>query len=153
MKKKVLFPVIFALVALAAVLMVQHSTKAQDSPPGPPAGGMPMGESMMVRSLPLESSWAYISFELDVTNEALPKVRKLYQESWDSRKELIKKIDDARGDREAMQSLRGEAEKIKSDLEKKLEDVLTPEQAKKLKDWEEEMRQQLQERASRRPRR
>ena len=101
---------------------------------------------MMAQMLPLEASYAQVSFELGVDDEALVKARRVYKKAWDDRRKLMKKVRDARGDREAMQSARGEAEKLRDEVNKKLEDVLTAAQLKKLAEWEKVARER-----SRRP--
>jgi hypothetical protein len=140
MKRRTTLLAICIGVALLAVLAIQHSSQAQR--PGGAGGGAtrqpPGGQAMMMRSLPLESSWAYISFELGVADAELSKARKSYQEAWNGRKDLAKKMEEARGDREVMRSIRSDIDKLKSDLDTKLKDVLSSEQLEKLAKWEKE---------------
>jgi Spy/CpxP family protein refolding chaperone len=88
-----------------------------------------------------------MSFELGIADEVLPKVRGIYQQAWDERKGLIEKMREARGDRDALRSARSDAEKIKSDMDKKLKDVLSPEQLENLAKWEEEARSRARQRS------
>jgi hypothetical protein len=101
--------------------------------------------------LPLEASFAYICFELKVSNEALLKVRDIYQKAWTSRKELNRKMRDSMsgGDREAMrevmQEMRSAVEEIRNGMAEKLKDCLTPEQEEKLVKWEKAYRERTQQ--------
>jgi hypothetical protein len=101
--------------------------------------------------LPLEASWAQVSFELGVADEALSRARKAYQEAWAARKELMKKLEDARGDRNVMRSARADGDKLKSDLDDKLKDILTTEQLEKLAKWEKERQDQFRRAQQRTP--
>lgn len=147
MKRRITLLAICIGVAFLAVLAIQHSSQAQR--PGGAGGGAtrqpPGGQAMMMRSLPLESSWAYISFELGVADAELSKARKFYQEAWDGRKDLAKKMEESRGDRDVMRSARSDLDKLRADLDKKLKDVLTPEQLEKLTKWEEETRERARQ--------
>jgi len=134
-------------IAFLALLAVQHFTQAQAPGPGAPPGGMPQrpaqGRMMMMQLLPLESSWAQVSFELGVTDGALPGVRKIYQEVWDKRKEVSKKAEAAGEDADALRSLRAELEKLKSDMNTKLKGVLSTKQMEDLAKWEKENQQRF----------
>lgn len=146
MKRRITLLAICIGIALLITLAVQHSTQAQrqrrqERPGG--AAGRPAGGMLMMRMLPLETSWAQVSFELGVADEALSRARKVYQEAWAGRKELMKKLDDARGDRNVMRSARTDGDKLKSDLDKKLKDILTAEQLEKLAKWEKERQEQM----------
>jgi len=129
---------------LMAVLAVQHSTQAQRQgrPAGAPGGQPPAGQFMM-QMLNLESLWAQTSFELGVADEVLINARKIYQESWNERKKLIEKMGQASGDTDAMRTLRADAEKLRSNLDNKLKDVLTTEQMQKLAEWEKAARERM----------
>lgn len=141
MKRRTLLLVSCIGIALLIALALQHSTQAQrERQPGQQGRQrqqMSPGQTMS-RMLPLEASWAQISFELDVADDALPKVRKIYQEAWAGRKALVKKTEEASGDRQVMQSMRSDVQKLQSDIKKKLRDVLTAEQLEKLDQWEKE---------------
>ena len=144
MKRRIILLAICIGVTVLIMLVIQHSTQAQrQARPGGRPGQPPAGRFMMMRTLPLESSWAHISFELGVADEVMPKARKIYQQAWGGRKKLIKKIEEARGDRDALRSARSDAEKIKSDMDKKLKDVLTSGQLENLAKWEKEAREQM----------
>ena len=147
MKRRIISLGICVGAALAVMLAVQHSTEAQreDRRAGRPERQQG-GQFMIAQMLPLEASYAQVSFELGVDDEALVKARRVYKKAWDDRKKLMEKMGDARGDREATQSARGEAEKLRDEVNKKLADVLTAEQLKKLAEWEKIARER-----SRRP--
>ncbi len=136
----------FVVVALA----VQYSTHAQQQRPGGPPAGAPSERMMMMKALHnVEGTWAYVSFVLDVPDDMLLKLRKAFQEAWTKNAELRKKLEEARGDTNAMRTIRTEADKIKSELDKKLKDTLTPEQMTKLTNWEKEQRTRMQQRFQR----
>ena len=81
MKRRISLIAICLVVVFLAALAIQHSTKAQRPDR---AGGFPRppgGRLMMSRMLPLESSWAQVSFELGVSDELLPKARAIYKEA------------------------------------------------------------------------
>lgn len=148
MKRRIILLAICIGIALLVMLVIQHSTQAQrQARPGGGPGQPPAGRFMMMQTLPLESSWAHISFELGVADEVLPKVRKVYQEAWDGRKGLMEKMDEARGDTDAMRAMRTDADKLRSDLDKKLKDVLSTEQLENLAKWEEETRARARQRS------
>jgi Spy/CpxP family protein refolding chaperone len=147
MKRRTILLAICVGVTLLVMLAMQHSTQAErQARPGGGPGQPPAGRFMMMQTLPLESSWAHISFELGVADEVLPKVRKIYQEVWNGRKGLMDKIDEARGDTDKMRALRSDADKLRSDLDKKLKDVLSTEQLESLAKWEEETRARARQR-------
>jgi hypothetical protein len=95
-----------------------------------------------MRMLPLEALWAQVSLEMDLTDEALVKARAIYKKAWLDRKGIIKTMQDAGGDRNAMREIRSTVEDIQAEMATKLADVLTPEQMEKLKDYEEKYREQ-----------
>lgn len=82
--------------------------------------------------LPLESSWSYICFELGIEDENLPKLRKIYQNAYNSRKELV---ENSKGDRNIMTS---GIKDIKTKLEEELKKALTDEQWKEFNEWEKQ---------------
>ena len=135
MKRGIMALAICMVVAVLAMLAAYHSTQAQDRPGGMPRRP-PAGRAMMARMLPLESSWSHICFELDVSDDVLPALRKIYKHSWSERKKLGNKMSEARDDRAAMQAIRADAEALKADTAKKLKGVLTAEQMEKLTKWE-----------------
>ena len=141
MKRRISLIAICLVVAFLALLA---STQAQRPDR---AGGFPQppgGRFMMSRILPLESSWAQVSFELGVSDERLPKARAVYKEAWDKRSKLIKDAADAGDDSDAIQAARADVERIKADLNAKLKDILSSEQLEKLAKWEEQTQQRLQ---------
>ena len=140
MRRRITLLAICIGVALLITLAIQHSTEAQREGR---AGGGPRGAFMLARTLPLDASWAQVSFELGVADEALSRARKAYQEAWAGRKVMMKKLDEASGDREVMRAVRADGDKLKSDLDKKLKDVLTEEQLEKLANWEKERQEQM----------
>ena len=144
MRRRITLLAICIGVALLITLAIQHSTQAQRQGRQPGgAAGRPAGGQLMMRTLPLEASWAQVSFELGVADEALPRARKAYQEAWAGRKVMMKKLDEASGDREVMRAVRTDGDKLKSDLDEKLKDILTAEQLEKLANWEKERQEQM----------
>lgn len=139
-------PLVFSIcigITFVAILIGQHFAQAQrpDAPGG--GSGRPTGGTFV---LPLEAAWAQICFEFGVEDEKILKARTIFKKTWDERKELIKKAEESTGDREAMQAVRTEAEKLRSDVTTKLKDVLSPEQMEKFAEWEKKAQEQ-----SRRP--
>jgi hypothetical protein len=57
--------------------------------------------------LPLESDWALISFELDVSPATLGKLRTVYQKAWDQRSDLFARMRNQEVDRTRMPDLMG----------------------------------------------
>ena len=136
-RKSMLFAIIIG-VALISALAIQ-AQRPQQMPGGGPGGDRPgggrMGGMMVSQAAPLESSWAQLCFEIGIDDAAMTKAKKLYKEAWDKRKAVVQKGESSSGDQQAMQSLRGDAEKINTNLMTKLKDVLSAEQMKKLNDW------------------
>ena len=154
MKRRIMLSAMVISVAFLVTLAVQYSTQAQEEQGGDSGerrggGRMNMGQTV-TRMLPLEASFAYISFEMKITDEALLKVRAVYQKAWTERKELAKKVNEsgASGDRggmrAAMRDMRSASEGIREEVAEKLQDILTPEQLEKFARWEEVYREQIQ---------
>ena len=141
MRRGTILLLICVALVLVTALIIQRSTRAQAGPP--------RRAGMLTQLLPLESSWSYLCFELDVTDKQLPDIRKIYKESWNNRKKLIAKAAKSVGDRDAMAALRPDAEKLKADLDSKLKGVLTAEQLKKLAERERELLEQARQASER----
>ena len=145
MKRGIVFFALFLAFTFLIALVVQQSTQAQrqDRPGGGAARG-PRGSFMIGRSLNLESSWAHLCFEMKIADEVMGKARGVYKEAWDKRAKLMKGLEDAGDDQNAMNAATSDAEKIKADMLAKLKDVLSSEEMKKLAEWEESQQQQRQ---------
>jgi hypothetical protein len=159
MKRKFILLTVLVSVALISFLAIQHATLAQrpdtqqggarpSGAPGGPGGGRMFGGMMLNQAAPIEASWAQLCFEIGMEGETMTKAMEVYKEAWDKRKEVIKKSESSSGDRQAMQALRPEAEKIYTDLKIKLKDVISSDQMTKLNYWEKKNQEQAQ---SRRP--
>ena len=153
MKRRIMLLVILICAAFLITLAVQYSTQAQDtgeSQEGDRAGrrgedrggrgARNMGQSVP-RMLPLEAWWAHMSFQMKISDEALVKSRQIFQKSWSKRTALVKKMGESEAsDREAMRELtqgaRADIKAIKSKMDEKLKDVLTPEQLKKFSTYQ-----------------
>jgi len=145
MKRGTVFFALFVAFTLLIVLVVQHSTQAQrQDRPGDQSPRGRRGSFMITRSLNLESSWAHLCFEMNIADEVLGKARKTYKEAWVKRAKLMKGLEEAGDDQEAMNAATSDAEKIKADMLAKLKDVLSSEEMKKLAEWEESQQQQRQ---------
>jgi hypothetical protein len=144
MKRKILFPLIFLVVAAMVFGVYQLSSQAQ-APGGRAQGGMPQGGQMM-QMFSSEAEWAYVSFELGVTDPKLLECRKAFQESYTKGKALREKMGTARGDTDALRALKTESDTIKTTLDKKLKTVLTTEQTTKIAAWEKETRDRMRAR-------
>ncbi len=145
MKKKWLL-IISLLFAFSAFLVVQKYTQAQ--PPGVPGGpggmGAPPAGMMMMQILPLESTWAHICFEMNVSDDALIKARKAFQDTWTKRKAIQEKSQSIGDDADARRAMRTDLEKLKSELDTKLKGILTPQQFEELAKWEKETQSRFQ---------
>lgn len=154
MKKRNMMLAIGLGIAFIFAMALWHSPEAQmppmgegGGPGGPPGEGGMMGnfraQMAITQALPLDSSWVVLSFDMDLSDEALVKARMLYQDAWNQRKEkILDKMEAARGDSEAMKALSSDAEKIWSTLRTKLNEILTPEQIEKFDKWEKESKNQ-----------
>ena len=140
MKRGTILLAIFIGIALIITLMIQHSTQAQrsDAAGDRSSRRRSSGRQMMSRMLPMEEMWSQMSFELGVSDEVLPQVRKIRQETWIGRKKLTEKMADAGGDRTVLRSMRPDVEKLKADMMGKLKDVLAATQLEKLAAWEKQ---------------
>ncbi len=129
-------------IAFISALVIQQTTQAQrpNAPGGGAPGGMPGGGARMQGGATLEASWAQLCFEIGVDDATMAKAKKLYKEAWDKRKALMQKAQ--AGGQQAMQSMRTDIEKINTDLMTKLNDVLSPDQMKKLEDWAKQAQSQ-----------
>lgn len=78
----------------------------------------------------IEQLWAAINFELNVDSATLRKVSLYFQQAWNERKKLLS---ESAGNLRAIAT--GMA-RIRVQLNEKLKTALTPEQMKKLTDWE-----------------
>lgn len=136
MKRVLVLSAALISVAVILILGIQYTTQAQRPEGGPP--GMPSGMSnaktMMMSQL--ERSWTYLSLDMAITDEQLTKTRLIYQESWDKYKELADKVEQESDDREIMQSIKSEQDKIKAKRSEKLKDILSEEEMKKLTEYE-----------------
>ncbi len=135
-------------IAFVFTIALWHEPEAQTPPPGPPGGGPNMmgafREQMAVtQALPLDSSWVVLSFDMELSDETFLKARNIYKEAWDQRKEKITdKMEELRGDPDAMDGLKSKGEKIWSNLRTKLNEILTPEQLEKMDKWEKDQKSQ-----------
>jgi Spy/CpxP family protein refolding chaperone len=142
-KKFVAITCIIAM-ALFAALALQNTLLAQ-RPGGGPGGGAGGpggfgGFRGMMGGAGIQDSWAYVSFELSITDDQLSKARKVYQGSWENMNKLR---EEARSSG-SFEGLREKFEKLNSDLKANLKTVLTADQLKKLTDWETARQQQMQ---------
>ncbi|MBD3183780.1 hypothetical protein GF312_15935 [Candidatus Poribacteria bacterium] len=143
MKKSFIVITIIMIIAVLGIIVFQDSSEAQRPDRGNrQRRNFPGG---FVRQNPLESSWAYVSFDLKISDDALLKARKVYQEAWIDQAKATKKMQESDGDMTAMQNLRSEMDRIEKVLAEKLSDILTPEQMQKLNKWKEENQEQQQQ--------
>ena len=168
MKRRIMLLVIFICAAFLVTLAIQYSTQAQQAQDTGARGGRQggredrqsgrgarpsMGQSVP-RMLPLEAWWAHMSFQMNVSDEALVKGRDIFQKSWNERTALMKKMgesdaSDREAMREAMQGARSTIEGIRSKMDEKLKDVLTPEQLEKFSKYQKAYQERAE--SSRRP--
>lgn len=147
MRKGKVLLIVCAVAAIPIVAGIQQ-LQAQRSAGGRPGGFGGRNVAGMITG-DLESSWAYVSFELGIENDALIKARKLYQKAWAEQAEVLKTIEKAGGGMGTIQAARAEVQKIIKDLHAKLVDVLSPEQMDKLNKWQAAKQQGSQQRRGR----
>lgn len=151
MRKKWLLILISLFFAFSVFFTVQKYTQAQ--PPGMPGGapggtGAPPVGMMVMQILPLESMWTQISFNMDVSDDALIKARKAFQDTWNKRKAMMDKAQNAGNDADVRRAMRTDLEKLKTELDTKLKGILTPKQLEELAKWEKENQSRFQMRRS-----
>ena len=88
-----------AMMLAALLLVVAVTSFAQRFGGGGRGGGGGM--------LPLESDWALISFELDVSPVTLGKLRPAYQKAWDQRSDLFVRMRNQEIDRARIPDMMG----------------------------------------------
>jgi hypothetical protein len=145
MKRGIVFFALFLAVTLLIALAIQHSTQAQQQ--DRPGGQFPRGRRgsfMITRSLNLESSWAHLCFEMKIDDKVMTKARGIYKKAWDDRAKLLKDLEEAGDDEEAMNAATSKADKIKADMLAKLKDALSSAEMEKLAEWEKSQQQQRQ---------
>lgn len=131
MKRVLIFSITVTIVAVVFILGIQYTTQAQREEGNP---GMFDMKSQIMNEL--ETSWTYLSLDMNITDEQLIKARLIYKESWIKYKELADKSEQESGDRETMQSVRAELDKFKSKRNEKLRDILSREEMQKLTEFE-----------------
>ena len=109
---------------LAALLLVVAATSfaqrfSGGGGPGRAGGGM----------MPLESDWALISFELDVSPVTLGKLRPVYQKAWDQRSDMFSRIRNQEIDRARIPDLMGS---IQAELDAARNETLSEAQVARL---------------------
>lgn len=93
-----------------------------------PGGGGRMGGMGMMRG-GVESDWAMICFDLEVDGETMVKLRPLFKQAWNDRKELMEDMRSGDVDRTMLME---EMAAIQQDLEKGYKGILSQEQVQKL---------------------
>jgi len=154
MKRKwILIPISLAF-GLLIMFAFQNFTEAQ-APGGTRggAGGGPMssamaGRMMTMQILPLESEWSQISFAMDVTDDALLKARKVFADAWKKREAVVAKSESAGDDADARRAMKTELDGIKSSLDAKIKEILTPKQMEALAKWEKENQNRFRQRSA-----
>ena len=129
-----------ACLMVAAVLQAQGPGRPQMPPGGgPPGGFQAFGMRMMVERAAL-GSWAFVSFELGVSDEKLVELRKVYQENWKVTRASLEKLQggESGAGREIMQGVM----ESQRELRESVKAALTDEQGEKLDEWYEQQRQQ-----------
>ena len=162
MSQRIGRPVLVAAGFSVAALLASALLFAQPPgmPPMPPGSGRPQGsgppggfQSFQARLMierAVHGSWAFVSFELDVSDEKLVELRKVYQENWEATKASLKGLADAEPDarRELMQGMM----ESQRELREKVKAALTDEQGAKLDKWYDQQRQQSMRGGGSRPR-
>lgn len=134
------------MAALAGLIWVGSTAVAQPGPGGRPgAGGRVLGvaQAMMF----LERTWAAAAFEIKASPEQLMQLHPAYQKAWDERKQAQQEAQE----KQDRTILRNALQKIQTDLQAQLKEVLTQEQSDQLQKWLQEQSQLMGPRAGRRP--
>jgi hypothetical protein len=118
MKRGIVFFALFVAITLLIALAIQQSTQAQrQDRPGAGAARGARGSFMITRSANLELYWAHLCFETKITDEAMIKGRGIFKKAWEDRGKVIKDLEAAGDDQEAMNAATSKATKIKDDIE------------------------------------
>ena len=145
MKRGTVFFALFVAITFLIALAIQQSTQAQrEDRPRAGAARVPRGSFRMARSLNLESYWSHLCFEMKIADEAMIKARGIFKKAWDDRAKVMKDLEEAGDDQEAMNAATSKADKIKADMLAKLKDALSSEEMEKLAEWEKSQQQQQQ---------
>ncbi|MDQ1317286.1 MAG: hypothetical protein QG588_937 [Candidatus Poribacteria bacterium] len=135
MKRILVLSMALTMVTAILILGIQYTTQAQRSEERPDMfPGMFDTKTMIMQEL--ERSWTYLSLDMNITDEQFIKARKVYQESWIKYKEIADKSEQESGDRETMQAVKVESDKLKAKRTEKLKDILSEEEMKKLTEYE-----------------
>lgn len=154
MKRGIMILAVCMALAFLVTLLIQQSTQAQfpggrgGGPGGMPGGGPGGGRQFNMKSMMMgniQSSWGYVSFELEVDDETLVKARKIYQKAWTEQSKLADDIEKAGGGMGSIQGAREEAQKSLAEVHNKLKEMLSPEQVEKLNEWEKKTQEQSQQ--------
>ena len=135
MKRVLVLSMALTMVTAILILGIQYTTHAQrseerlDMPPG-------MFDTKTMIMQELERSWTYLSLDMNITDDQFIKARKVYQESWIKYKEIADKSEQESGDRETMQAVKVESDKLKAKRTEKLKEILSEEEMKKLTEYE-----------------
>ena len=108
-------------ILIGAVMLIAAATSFAQRFGGGRAGGGGM--------LPLESDWALISFELDVSPATLGKLRPVYQKAWDQRSDLLGRMRNQEIDRARVPDLMGN---IQAELDAARNETLSEAQVARL---------------------
>lgn len=151
MGRKLLLLLIFLTLVIAIALSFQHLTLAQGPSQGTRSGGQqgqagPPSGMIMMQILPLEMEWAYISFNMNVSDNVLTKARKVFLDTWTKRKAILDKSDPTGDDENTRRAMRDSLTKLKTELDTKLKAILTPKQMEELAKWEKENQQRFRNR-------
>ena len=125
-----------------AVLYAQRMPGDHEGAPPQGQGGFSRGFSfdptvMIERAV--HGSWAFVSFELGVSDEKLIELRGVYQKNWEGAKATLEQIGDMEPDarRELMQGVM----QSQRELREHVKVALTDKQGAKLDEWYERQRQ------------
>jgi hypothetical protein len=135
--------ILFALVVAGASLYAQRP----GGPPGDTPGGQPGAQARQrfmggdIASRMVEGSWAFVSFDLAVSDETLVKARKTYVPTWKKMREAAEQMRDATPEarRDIMQTMGA----TQRELRESLRALLTDEQNAKYDAWLEQQRQRM----------
>ena len=125
-----------------AFLYAQRTPDDHEGPPPQGRSGFGRGfgfdPTVMIQRA-VHGSWAFVSFELGVSDEKLVELRGVYQKNWEGTKKMLEQIGDTEPDarRELMQGVM----QSQRELREHVKVALTDEQGAKLDEWYERQRQ------------
>ncbi|MBC7286534.1 MAG: hypothetical protein H5T86_00515 [Armatimonadetes bacterium] len=117
-----------AATLLAFGLLTSVTALAQQQGQGQGRGERGFRGRGMATFMFVERSWAVVCLGVGASQEQINKLLPAYRDAWKKRMDALKKAQAAKDQRAGFEEFAKVAEKIRTDLEAKLKQVLTPDQ-------------------------